>query len=196
MFETSYGPIEAALMMAHRIPAKAQGAFRGRLVALQKQGLLGPENQPGKGRALRYGPDALHRLIFACELLEFGAAPSLILAIVAKLWKSRLEKIFRDAENAAEREPGPDDVILHFAGAHLLADVLGDAIPNVGACRLAKLSDQVALCMQMTPNDPLPSRVMAVNLSMCLRGFHRAFTGTYMDELRAEAGKAGRGKRK
>jgi hypothetical protein len=47
--------------------ARSQGAFRGRLTALQKGGLLGAENQPGRGHALRYGPDQLHRFVFACE---------------------------------------------------------------------------------------------------------------------------------
>jgi hypothetical protein len=196
MFETSYGPIEAALMMTHRIPARSLSAFRGRLAFLQKQRLLGAANQVGKGHALRYGPDELHRLIFATELLEFGVGPAITLKIVAKVWRSHLAKIFDDAEHAAEREAGPNDVVLHLSGVRLLADALADSIPNVGACRLAKLADLMDLSMQMGPDDALPPRVMAVNLSQRLRSFHRHFAGTYMSELRAETNKARRNKPK
>jgi hypothetical protein len=186
MFETTYGPIEAALMTAHGISTKLQGAFRGRLAALQKRGLLGRENMPGKGRALRYGPDQLHRLVFACEMLEFGVAPALVLAIVERLWESRLGKIFDAAERAAMGEPGGDDVILHLAGVHLLGDTLGDAVPNVGACRLAKLRDQMAMWMQLAPDDAVPPRAMVVNLTMRLRAFHSVFARAYMADLTAE----------
>ena len=118
MFESGYGAVEAALAESYRIPSKAMGAFRGRLGALQKQGLFGTKNMPGKGRALRYGPDQLHRIIFACELFEFGVGPSVVLEIVRTLWERRVQKIFKDAEEVAERDPGPEDVILHMGGVH------------------------------------------------------------------------------
>src|SRR6516162_3959544 len=100
MFECGYGAVEAALVQTYRIPAMAVGAFRSRLGALQKAGLFGAESRPGKGVALRYGPDQFWRLIFVCELFEFGIAPSVVLSLVKSLWERRLRKIFMDAEDA------------------------------------------------------------------------------------------------
>jgi hypothetical protein len=148
MFECGYGAVEAALVHTYRIPAKAEGAFRGRLGALQKQGLFGVRNMPGKGVALRYGPDQFHRLVLACEMLEFGVAPSVVLSLVKSLWERRLRKIFRDAEDAVVRheDAGPDDVILHIGGVHLMGDGWSDAVPKTRAvCRPAP-SSQICRC--------------------------------------------------
>jgi hypothetical protein len=190
MFECGYGAVEAALVHTYRIPAKAEGAFRGRLGALQKQGLFGVRNMPGKGVALRYGPDQFHRLVLACEMLEFGVAPSVVLSLVKSLWERRLRKIFRDAEDAVVRheDAGPDDVILHIGGVHLMGDGWSDAVPNINACPLGKLPDHMAMWMSMRPDDPsgLPPRALVTNLSMRLRAFHAALSASYMDELRAE----------
>jgi hypothetical protein len=189
-FEAGYGSVEAALVEAYHIPDKARGAFRGRLAALQKGGLLGPKNMPGKGIALRYGPDQLHRMLFACELLEFGIAPSVVLSVVKMQWESRLQRIFRIAEDAAKHDLGPDDVILHLGGVHLMVDRWSDAVPNVNSCPLRKLPDHVATWMSMTPEDRLPPRAIVTNLSMRLRAFHAAFAKSYLDEVLAERASA------
>ena len=207
MFETSsYGPIVKALVEAHHIPREALGAFRGRLGALQKQGLLGPKNRPGKGVALRYTPDSLHRMVFACEMLEFGVAPSTVLSIVRDLWEPRLRKIFEAAEAAIAPKAGdPEDawskdIILHMGGIHLMVDGWLDAVPNVNSCPLHKLADQMKMWMSMRPDDPsgLPPRVIVTNLSMRLRAFHDAFAKSYLEDALAErrAVPAGKSKRK
>src|SRR5262245_32620927 len=164
-FEAGYGAVEAALIEAYRVPETARGAFRGRLAALQKGGLLGPKAMPGKGRALTYRPDQLHRLVLACEMMEFGITPSMVLAVVGELWERPLRKIFSDAEDAVQREPGPDDVILYMGGVHLMVDGWSDAVPNVNACPLRKLPDHIAMWMSMGPNDRQPPRVLVTNLS-------------------------------
>ena len=65
------------------IPDKAVAAFRGRLGNLQRKGLFGAENMPGRGAALVYTPDMFHRLVFCCELFEFGIfSPATVLALV------------------------------------------------------------------------------------------------------------------
>src|SRR5262245_32033666 len=153
MFECGYAAVEAALVQAYRVPAKAAGAFRGRLGALQKQGRLGVRNQPGKGVALRYGPDQFHRLVFACEMLEFGVAPSVVLSLVESLWERRLRKIFRDAEDPVVRheDAGPDDVILHIGGAHLMGDGWSKAVQEINACPLGKFPRPVAMWVAMAP---------------------------------------------
>jgi hypothetical protein len=190
MFECGYGAVEAALMQAYHIPAKAAGAFRARIGTFQKQKLFGAKNMPGKGVALRYGPDQFHRLVFACEMLEFGVAPSVVLSLVKSLWERRLRKIFEDAEDAVVRheDAGPDDVILHIGGVHLMGDGWSNAVPNINACPLGKLPDHMAMWMSMRPDDPsgLPPRAIVTNLSMRLRAFHIALGASYMDELRAE----------
>lgn len=185
-FETRYGPIEDALMAIHRIPGELRSAFRARLAALQREGLLGAKNQVGRGHKLVYGPDELHRLVFASELLEFGVGRSTILSVVEKWWKSRLEKIFADAETAAMGEPGAHDVVLHLAGARLLADALCDTVPNVDSCRLGKLP--ALMSKWLAPDDAvqMPPRTMIVNLTARLRVFHNTFTDAYMADLLAE----------
>jgi hypothetical protein len=195
MFETPrFSTVEAALVQTYRIPARAVGAFRSRLGALQKAGLFG-KNRPGKGRALAYGPDQFHRLIFVCELFEFGIAPAVVLGLVKSLWEPRLRDIFMDAEDAVMKSQdaaGPDDVILHMGGARLMVDGFSDAMPNVNSCPLSKLPDNMAMWMSIKPDDPsgLPPRAITTNLSMRLRAFHTALGISYMDELRAErAGK-------
>jgi hypothetical protein len=194
-FDCGLAATEAALVQTYRIPAKAVGAFRSRLGALQKAGLFGSKNRPGKGVALRYGPDQFHRLIFVCELFEFGVAPSVVLRLVKSLWERRLRKIFSDAEDAVMKcqdAAGPDDVILHMGGVHLMVDGFSDAVPNVNSCLLSELPDNVAMWMSIKHDDPngLSSRAIISNLSMKLRAFHTALGPAYMDELRAErAGK-------
>jgi hypothetical protein len=195
MFGCGYGAVEAALMQAHHIPGKAVGAFRSRLGALQKQGLLGAEKMPGRGVALRYGADEFWKLIFVCELFEFGVAPSVVLGLVKSLWEPRLRGIFMDAEDAVMKcqdAAGPDDVILHMGGVRLMVDGFLDAVPNVNFCLLSELPDNVATWMSIKPDDPsrLPPRALITNLSMRLRAFHTALGVSYMDELRVErAGK-------
>jgi hypothetical protein len=188
MFDVGFGAVEGALAWTYTVPTKAVGAFRGRLANLQKQGLLGPRNMPGKGVVLRYGPDQVHRLVFACEALEFGIAPSVILALVRERWESRLREIFKDAEKAAERNPGPDDIILHMGGVRLMTDGWSDAVPNVNRCRLGKLPDYIDQWMRMGPDDPagLPPRALVVNLSGRLRAFHRALAASHMTAPRDE----------
>jgi hypothetical protein len=184
MFETrAFGTVEAALVQTYRIPAKAAKAFRSRLGALQKRGLFGARNMPGKGVALGYGPDQFHRLVFACEMLEFGVAPSVVLSLVESLWERRLRKIFSTAEDAVVRheDAGPDDVILHMGGVHLMVDGFSDAVPNVNSCLLSELPGNVAMWMSMRPDDPsgLPPRALITNLSMRLRAFHTALAAAH-----------------
>jgi hypothetical protein len=188
MFETTYGHVEAALMRAYGIPDKAVGAFRGRLGNLQKQGLLGAKNMPGRGAALRYGPDQIHRLIFACELFESGIGPAAVLALVEVLWESRIASIFEKAEKAAAKrdDPGPDDVAMHFGGVQLMTDSWSDSVPNVNSCTLAKLPDHMRGWMGMGVKDRLPARVLTMNLSSRLRVFHRALADTHFAEIELE----------
>lgn len=176
MFQTNYSHVEAALVQAYSVPDKAVGAFRGQLGNMQKLGLFGPKNMPGRGAALVYGPDQFHRLVFACELSEFGVGPATVLALVEALWESRLVQIFKKAEDAAERDPGPDDIVIHMGGVRLMTSAWSrlDAVPNVNWCTLRKLPNNIESWMRMGARDPLPARALVVNLSSRLRQFHDA----------------------
>jgi hypothetical protein len=180
--------VERALQRTYNVPDKALPAFRGRLGALQKQELFGRRNMPGKGVALRYGPDQFHRLVFACELFEFGIYPRVVLDLVEARWDRRIAAIFRQAENAAMRDPSDDDIVLHMGGVHLMIDALMDTVPNVNSYLLRKLPDHMHMWMTMGPDDPagLPPRALVVNLSARLRAFHRWLAAS--DKLRTERG--------
>ena len=188
MFETSYGHVEAALVRAYGVTDKTVGAFRGRLGNLQKQGLLGPKNMPGRGAALRYGPDQFHRLIFACELFECGIGPATVLGLVLSVWENRIAAIFKKAEHAAQKQDhaGPDDVVMHFGGISLMTASWSDVVPNINSCTLTKLPDRIRMWMEMGIGDRLPARALTVNLSSRLRAFHTALADLHMVEIAAE----------
>jgi hypothetical protein len=185
VFEVSYSPVEAALVRTYGVRKRDIGRFRARITFLQKGGLLGVS--PGKGKALRYTPDLIHRLIFATELAEFGVSPSVVLALVKSRWENRLRKIFQDAEGAAMIDPGSNgdntdgDIILHMGGVRLMTDTWSNAVPNINFCELRKLSDNMTAWMRMLPDDPagLPPRALVTNLSMRLRAFHTALVETH-----------------
>src|SRR5215471_12159483 len=131
MFKTTFGVVERALWHAYDVPEAARASFRARLGHLQKAGLFGPEKQPGRGKTLIYDPDMVHRLLFACELAEFGVTPAEVLDLVGKAWNRRIRKIFDKAEwTLTHCEPGPDDVIMHMGGVHMLADGWAHTVPN------------------------------------------------------------------
>ena len=115
----SYAKVEAALVQMHNIAPNDVSAFRSRFGALQRGGLLGAENQPGKGRKLEYGPDQIHRVVLAFELIELGVVPSIILPLVDEYWDSKLRDIFMKAESAIIRETS--DVVLILAGVAALS---------------------------------------------------------------------------
>src|SRR5262249_24599973 len=156
---------------------------RGRLGSLQRGGLLG--RSPGKGKALRYTPDLIHRVVCALELAEFGVAPSVILSLVETLWDRKLRKIFDEADNTnlvMHNDAGPDDGCLVLVGPRLLGDAMGvDAVPDVISCKLGALPDHLAVVMaEPTSRKGLPPRVAAVNVTSRLRSFHRELAEVWL----------------
>lgn len=178
------GTVEPALIRVYGVPKGREAAFHSRTTGLQKLGLFG--HTPGKGRAMHYGPDQVHRLIFACELFEFGVSPSVIIAFVASLWDKRLRDIFRKAEQAATGEPGPGDIVMHMGGVTLMAAAWTKALPNVNACPLHKLPHYVDQWMKMGPLDPAP-RAIIVNLTARLRAFQAALEKANRDDMEKRA---------
>jgi len=177
-YATSFGAAQRALVWAFDVAKPDVPAFHGRLIALQKAGLLGSKNMPGKGRALTYTAELCNRLIFASELLQMGVAPRVIVGTVTDLWDRRIRAIFTIAVTAAMNEPSDDDIIFYMGGVTLMTDAWADAVPNVNRCKLGELPFHVKQWMGMRENDPapgnLPPRVLMTNLTHRLRRFHAA----------------------
>jgi hypothetical protein len=117
--------IEAALAQAFRIDRKNLSAFRARLTVLQRGGLLGRENQVGKGTAIEYGRDEVWRLIFAVELMEAGFQPSMVLRIIKSLWVQKVAGLFKQV---AESKPGAAFLALEVS---LMSDSWSNRLPEV-----------------------------------------------------------------
>jgi hypothetical protein len=172
VFEVSFRPVEAALVRTYGVGARDLGRFRSRLTFLQKGGLLGVS--PGKGKALRYTPDLVHRMLFAMEVAELGVSPAGILGTVADLWESRIRRIFEQAETARRAPSGPDDIVMMLGGISLTVGAwtsTARALPNVNGFPLHRLAGTLDLLMRY---DKPPPRAVVVNLSARLRTFHAA----------------------
>lgn len=188
-----YSSIEAALVSAYGVNQRDLGAFRARLTFWQKLGALGVK--PGKGKPIKYGGDELHRLIFCLELAECGATPQMVVGTIADLWEKRIRRHFERAEAAIRTTPAdaafevatgkrPRDIALFLAYQSLMIggwDSTAKALPNVNACELARLPDNISLVM----NDSAlrrPPRVLVINLSERLRRVHAALAGAWESE--------------
>jgi hypothetical protein len=177
VFEVSYSHVEAALVRTYDVQKRDLGRFRARITFLQKGGLLGVS--PGKGKALRYNPDLIHRVIFATEMHEFGTPPQLVLETVADLWDRRICGIFERAATATMAPPGDDDIVMVLGSNSLMVGAwtsTAKTLPNVNGFPLHKLNDNLKLVML---HDKLPQRAVVVNLSARLRRFHAALADAH-----------------
>jgi len=178
LFEVTYTRVEAALVNAYGVRKRDLGAFRARLTFWQKGGVLGVS--PGKGRALHYTPDLVHRLIFSIELAECGASPAMVVSTIQDFWDKRIRRVFERAELAARNPSGPRDIVFELGNISLMIGSWAStakALPNINCCKLSKLADHMALWM----NDSDPSRaprVVVVNLSERLRRVHAGLAAT------------------
>ncbi|SEB86082.1 hypothetical protein SAMN05444161_0025 [Rhizobiales bacterium GAS191] len=169
-FSISYAKAESALARMHGLAPGEISAWRSRYGALQRGGLLGSANRPGKGASLDYQPDVLHRMMFSLELVQLGFVPSAILRLIADHWDGKLRDIFSKAESAIVHGHGTgDDVILILAGLTL---AFGDEpIPNIQATTLAKLPTRLTFGLD---GEHLAPRLLLINLTAQLRKFHTA----------------------
>jgi hypothetical protein len=175
-FTVSYGKVERALVRVHGIAPDDVSRFRSRFGALQKAGMLGPKNQPGKGTKLVYTPDLIHRAVLAIELSQLGVAPAVILRLIKRFWDTRLRPIFAEAEREVMRPTPGGDIVLILAGVNLVSE--GDrAVPNINHAPLRKLSARMDFALS---GDKLPARVLATNLTAILRSFHQALADVHL----------------
>ena len=107
----------------------------------------------------------------------------MVVGLVDSLWERRIQSIFAKAEDAAERDPGPNDVVMLMGGVRLMTGNWTSAVPNVTAHLLRELPPKLSQWMMMRSDDPVPPRALAVNLSARLRQFHAALAESHMGEL-------------
>ena len=189
-FTVSYAKVESALVKMHNIAPDDVSAFRARFGALQRGGLLGAENQPGKGRRLEYGPDQIHRAVLAFELVQAGIAPGIILPLISDYWDNRLRDIFIKADRTVKDEA--KDVVLIMAGVAALSSET--PVQNINHTTMKKISERMTLALD---GKGLPARALFVNLSAQLRKFHHALTHYHLQpEPLVEASKSKRQKSK
>ena len=177
----TYGLVEAALVKTYGVPAKAVGAFRGRLGNLQKQGLFGKASMPGKGVALRYSKDQIYRLIFACECFELGLSPSVVLMMVSALWGPKLHEVFHHAEEA--------EVILVVYEVSLMTSGWSKQIPILDA---VDVKDIDLIRRWLTDEVPGATRMLLVNLSQQLRTFYNELGKVTVAKPPPETDKSGK----
>jgi hypothetical protein len=164
---TSFKSIEAALIRTYNVHPDDVGAFRARLTFLQKQGLLGPDHRPGRGKAIAYGPDQFWRMIFACETAQLGMSPSVTLWFIETLWP-KLSDCFKAADRVVAKHdrPSPNDVLMQFTGLSLMTSAWRTTEANVRWAHLREANKWM--------RDPPPSRDVTVNLTARLREFRDA----------------------
>jgi hypothetical protein len=175
-FTVSYWKVEHALVHVHGIAPDDVSRFRSRFGALQKGGLFGAANQPGKGTKLLYTPDLIHRAVLAIELGQVGVTPAVILRLINDFWDNRLRSICDEAEREVMHPSPGGDIVLFLAGISLVSE--GErAVPNINHARMSKLSARMELALS---GDTLPGRVLAINLTAQLRKFHNALADVHL----------------
>jgi hypothetical protein len=181
-----YKMVEAALVELHGV---APEALRSRFGAFQRGGLLG--KQPGRGVRLEYGPDELHRVVLAFELVQLGTSPTTVLWLVGEFWDKRLRDIFTKAERASVNKT--PDVVLFLSGLAAM-DGPEDAVPNINHTTMDKLAEALSFAIRGDDKSrDLPARAVVVNLSAQLRRFHTALSNYHLKpEMLAELKKGKR----
>jgi hypothetical protein len=174
-FTISYAKVEYALAQLHSIAPKDLPRFRSRFGALQRAGMLGARARPGKGTAVEYGPDEIHRAMLTVELNQLGISPAVALGFIDRFW-TRLRAIFAAAEKEVVHPTPGGDIVLFLAGTSLVSE--GErAVPNLNHVPLRKLPDRLALALT---HDSLAARAVVLNLTGQLRRFHRALAEIHL----------------
>lgn len=177
-FMVPYAKVEAALVRMHGIADEDVAAFRSRLGSLQRGGLLGAQNQPGKGRRLEYGVDQFRRMVLAIELTQAGISPGVVLRLIKDGWE-RLNGIFNTAEHA-NMHPTPgngNDVVLV-----LRVDLMFDRGLAINRTTRDKLPQHIDLVFS---DERQPARLLLINLSAQMRVFHDALSHFHLQPDRA-----------
>ena len=178
-YTAPYWMVEHSLVRTFAIGSGNLTAFRSRIGELQRGGIFGAENQPGKGTKLVYSADQFCRLVFALSLAQFGLAPTLILRVVRDYWATQLEPIFRKAVRefglAYVDTTQNNDIVLVF-GIRVVTEGAVHAVPMITSCELYKLPQRVELTFQ----DAEP-RLM-INVTERMRKFYAALSEVHLSK--------------
>jgi hypothetical protein len=176
---TSFRHVEAALVRAYNVHPDDVGAFRARLTFLQKKGLLGPENRPGRGKAIAYGPDQFWRMIYACEIGTLGMTPNVTLWFIENCWP-KLREGFQAAEEVVgkHKDPNRKKVLMQISGFSAFGSAWRTAEPNV---RWIHLRAADKWFRNRIPTEDISE--ITVNISARLRDFYSA-----LEAVKREAG--------
>jgi len=110
-----YAVVEKALMAVHNFGEQKRGAFRGRLIHLQRLKIV--PAAPGKGRRIAYRKEDIFRWAIALEFAEFGIDPTEIKKILDLNWP-------RIADVVLESSADPDRYL--FFHPNLLGRLSGE----------------------------------------------------------------------
>jgi hypothetical protein len=146
----SYSQVEGALATLFRVPAVAQGSFRGRMRHLQRVGLV--EIAPGKGRRIFYTSIQANEWMLALLIADLGVDPTVIVKSIERERK-KLREWMREASD--EEALGGNDVFL-AAQPELMSGAWASK-DSVGILRFAKFRRYDA-ALKIPRHDSRPSR--------------------------------------
>jgi hypothetical protein len=146
----SYAQVEGALATLFRVPAVAQGSFRGRVRHLQRVGLV--EIAPGKGRRIFYTRIQANEWMLALLIADLGVDPTVIVKSVERERK-KLREWMREASD--EKALGGNEVFL-AAQPELMSGAWASK-GSAGILRFAKFRRYDA-ALKIPRHDSGPSR--------------------------------------
>jgi hypothetical protein len=170
-FAVSFATVEQALLRMHEVKPQHEDAWRSRINFLRREGLLG--ERPGSGRRIGYHTAAqLPKLLLALELAQAAVAPQVALSLIATSWDNRLNRFFRQAEEARDRRTS--DVLLLLAGITGMVERAG-AIPVIEVTT----ADRLDVLRMVLDDHSVPGRALVINLTARLRRFYKALSEIY-----------------
>jgi hypothetical protein len=153
----TYGQVEGALGALFRVPASAQGSFRGRIRHLQRIGLV--DVAPGKGRRISYTYVQTNEWMLALLLAELGVDPIVIVKSLQRERK-RLHGWIKEATDA--EAVGGNEVFL--AARPALMSGAWASKDSAGILRFAKFRRRdLALKIARHGSYPAPSGQPSLN---------------------------------
>ena len=163
----TYAQVEGALGALFRVPASAQGSFRGRIRHLQRIGLV--DVAPGKGRRISYTHVQANEWMLALLLAELGVDP---IVIVKSLQRER-KRLHGWIKEATDDEAlGGNDVFL--AARPALMSGAWASKDSAGILRFAKFRRRdSALKIARHDSHPAPSGRPTLNPTVPANPFNR-----------------------
>ena len=155
----AYAQVEGALFELFRVPASAQGSFRGRVRHLQRIGLVNVA--PGKGRRISYTHVQANEWMLALLLAELGVDPTVIVRSLQRERK-RLHGWIQEASD--DEALGGNEVFL--AARPALMSGAWASKDSAGILRFAKFRRRDFALKIARHSYPAPSGRPTLNLAV------------------------------